>query len=67
VNRVRLMLARILFTVINDAIAMGANGRVVSRLAQAFALLLRPLIESGRGSPARQGTPSGAGPRSVEH
>jgi hypothetical protein len=30
-NRIRLMLARILFTVINDAIAMGANDRVVSR------------------------------------
>jgi hypothetical protein len=47
-NRVRLMLARILFALISVAIAMRASDRVVSRLGQAFALLLRPLIESRR-------------------
>jgi hypothetical protein len=42
------MLARILFALISVAIAMRANDRVVSRLGQAFGLLLRPLIEKRR-------------------
>ena len=47
-GRVRGMLARLVFVLIRIAATCGLSERLISRLGQAFALLLRPLTEKRR-------------------